>query len=189
MAPTARERILSAATRVARDEGIAAVTFERVAQVSGVSRGGIVYHFPSKEALLRGLHAFIAEAWEHQMERKLAKPREVATVLERVRAYLDVAISDDSEADIALLLDPSIHFGEVDCPWQEVIDRWTPTMDEAERDPHAADLFLVRLLADGFWVHTTLAHVPMRKKLQRELLQRVAQLLEQAAQTTPEPSL
>src|SRR5687768_15624169 len=48
----ARERILEAAERVVGDVGAARMTLEGVAQAAGVSKGGLLYHFPTKEALL-----------------------------------------------------------------------------------------------------------------------------------------
>jgi AcrR family transcriptional regulator len=51
----ARERILDAAQRVARDLGAARLTLEVVAQAAGVSKGGLLYHFPNKEALIAAL--------------------------------------------------------------------------------------------------------------------------------------
>src|SRR5687767_14471935 len=46
----ARERILEAAERVVGDVGAARMTLEGVAQAAGVSKGGLLYHFPTKEA-------------------------------------------------------------------------------------------------------------------------------------------
>jgi AcrR family transcriptional regulator len=51
----ARERILEAAERVATDVGPAHLTLELVAQAAAVSKGGLLYHFPSKESLLVAL--------------------------------------------------------------------------------------------------------------------------------------
>jgi len=51
----ARERILEAAERVVGDVGAARMTLEGVAQAAGVSKGGLLYHFPTKEALLGSL--------------------------------------------------------------------------------------------------------------------------------------
>jgi AcrR family transcriptional regulator len=50
-----RDRILAAARRIVEREGAGALTYEGLVQESGITRGGITYHFPTKEALLRGL--------------------------------------------------------------------------------------------------------------------------------------
>jgi AcrR family transcriptional regulator len=51
----ARERVLEAAERVVSDIGAARLTLDSVAQAAGVSKGGLLYHFPSKESLLSAL--------------------------------------------------------------------------------------------------------------------------------------
>lgn len=53
--PKARVRILDAAERVVKTHGAAKLTFEGLVQESGISRGGITYHFATKEDLLRAL--------------------------------------------------------------------------------------------------------------------------------------
>lgn len=51
----ARERILEAAERVVAEIGAAKLTLDVVAQSASVSKGGLLYHFPSKESLLSAL--------------------------------------------------------------------------------------------------------------------------------------
>ena len=53
--PSLRERILEAADEVARRRGVANLTLDLVAEQAGVSKGGLLYHFTTKEALLRGM--------------------------------------------------------------------------------------------------------------------------------------
>jgi AcrR family transcriptional regulator len=50
-----RDRILEAGYALAGQSGVAAVTLDAVANRAGVSKGGLLYHFPSKEALVSGM--------------------------------------------------------------------------------------------------------------------------------------
>lgn len=50
-----RERVLDAAERVVSRAGAAHLTLNAVVAEAQVSKGGMLYHFPSKEALLQGL--------------------------------------------------------------------------------------------------------------------------------------
>jgi AcrR family transcriptional regulator len=61
----ARDRILEAAERVVAEVGAARLTLEVVAQAASVSKGGLLYHFPSKELLLGAL----AQRYVDNMER------------------------------------------------------------------------------------------------------------------------
>jgi AcrR family transcriptional regulator len=49
------ERLLDAAERLVSEVGAGHLTLEAVARAAGVSKGGLLYHFPSKEALLQAM--------------------------------------------------------------------------------------------------------------------------------------
>ena len=51
----ARCRILSAAEAIVRRLGARHLTLDAAAQEAGVSKGGVLYHFPGKTALLEGM--------------------------------------------------------------------------------------------------------------------------------------
>lgn len=55
MAKDTRDRILRALRHLLASGGTDAVTLEAVAAAAGVSKGGLLYHFPSKAALYQGL--------------------------------------------------------------------------------------------------------------------------------------
>ena len=50
-----RDRLLDAALKVIGEAGACRMTLDAVAATAEVSKGGLLYHFPDKEALLRGL--------------------------------------------------------------------------------------------------------------------------------------
>ncbi len=59
--PAARSKILDAFVRILIEQGERAATLEAVASAAGVSKGGLLYHFASKEALVEGLIAYLDE--------------------------------------------------------------------------------------------------------------------------------
>jgi AcrR family transcriptional regulator len=50
-----RSLILDSAAQIVEQSGAAHLTIDAVAAVAGVSKGGVLYHFPSKQALLEGM--------------------------------------------------------------------------------------------------------------------------------------
>jgi AcrR family transcriptional regulator len=60
-ATDARTRILDAAEAIVRARGVPGLTLGAAAREAGVSKGGLLYHFGSKEALLSALLARLAE--------------------------------------------------------------------------------------------------------------------------------
>lgn len=53
--PSARDRVLDAYETLLIDHGPGAATLDGVAAAAGVSKGGLLYHFASKDALAAGL--------------------------------------------------------------------------------------------------------------------------------------
>jgi AcrR family transcriptional regulator len=64
--PDARTRVLDAAEAIVQSRGVAGLTLEAAARDAGVSKGGLLYHFASKEALLAAMLGRLAAAMEHQ---------------------------------------------------------------------------------------------------------------------------
>ncbi|MXQ13890.1 TetR/AcrR family transcriptional regulator [Microvirga makkahensis] len=52
---SSRERILNAAAELVSEIGSGRLTLDAVAERSGLSKGGLLYNFPTKEALLQGM--------------------------------------------------------------------------------------------------------------------------------------
>ncbi|MGE0416652.1 MAG: TetR/AcrR family transcriptional regulator [Acetobacteraceae bacterium] len=84
-APDARTRILDAAETLVRTHGVAGLTLDAAAQAAKVSKGGLLYHFASKEALLdallKRLAAFIAEDFEAGVAEQPEGPGRVARAM------------------------------------------------------------------------------------------------------------
>jgi AcrR family transcriptional regulator len=62
--PLTRDKILAAARRIVERDGAGALTFEELVRESGFTRGGITYHFPTKEDLLRDLLEADFRKWD-----------------------------------------------------------------------------------------------------------------------------
>lgn len=61
--PLARQKIMDASRQIVMERGAGSLTFDEIAEVSGVTRGGITYHFPTKRELLRALVDNDLEQW------------------------------------------------------------------------------------------------------------------------------
>lgn len=71
-----RDIILDAAQRIAAERGAGRITLDEVAKESGLSKGGLLYHFSGKEALIQAM-----------LERLIARTSEVREA--REEAYAD----------------------------------------------------------------------------------------------------
>ena len=88
-------RILDAAEALVRGRGVAGLTIEAAAQGAGVSKGGLLYHFGTKEALLiamlQRLGGILAEDVRAMIEGQTPGPGRVA------RALLEWAFGDQAD--------------------------------------------------------------------------------------------
>lgn len=68
--PSTRERILAAATEVARTDGAGNLSLDAIAARAGVSKGGLLYHFPTKAALLKAVVERFVSDFETDMKQR-----------------------------------------------------------------------------------------------------------------------
>jgi len=64
----ARDRILDAAEGLICTGGIAGFTLDAVAHAAGLSKGGLLYHFSSKDSLISGLQHRMASRFEQTLQ-------------------------------------------------------------------------------------------------------------------------
>ena len=83
-----RARILAAAARVSCESGPAALSLDAVAAEAGVSKGGLLYHFPSKHELLRSMVQDHADRIRARMDALAPGAREAGDGPRALRAYV-----------------------------------------------------------------------------------------------------
>jgi AcrR family transcriptional regulator len=86
----ARDRLLDAAERVVVEAGATHLTLDAVAKSAGVSKGGLLYHFPSKEALLEGMLARHFQDLDSEVTKRLASRERKTSGRERKASRADV---------------------------------------------------------------------------------------------------
>lgn len=67
-----REKIYKAAMQLAARDGLLTLTLDKVAEESGLSKGGVMHHFATKEALLSGVIMHFTDQVEREMTRLVA---------------------------------------------------------------------------------------------------------------------
>ena len=175
---SSKNKILDCAERLTIRDGVACLTLDAVAAEAGLSKGGILYNFPTKDALVKGMIAHFVETAQAAIKRAVEldpEPRgrftravltvnfpEPATELEqhnRVAAALLAAVVTNSA-----LLEP-------------VFDEYR-TLDTALAvdgiDPVRARVIL--LAADGLWLSEMLGLPGPEPTLRRQIIDRLYQM-------------
>ncbi|MET8378887.1 TetR/AcrR family transcriptional regulator [Streptomyces microflavus] len=178
MRTSKRTQILEAATRVVEREGVKSVTFDSVAAEAGLTKGGLLYHFASRDDLVQAIHQHLADEWEAQMVAAAGKPADLATPEERLTAYSRISSQSANRAELLLMLEGSTTPG-LAAPWDAVMERWAPSLTTADVDNQVAlDRFIARLAADGLWLYESLNTEPLAPELRRALAERIAGALD-----------
>ena len=122
------------------------VSLDSVARTIGLTKAGVVHHFPTKKSLMIGLINNVAERWRTMLEEASSEP----SPEKRMMTYLNYALSDEIDSsDFAFMADYKLK-DELYKRWAELIDAWFnfSEIDDAERKNA---LTTVRLIADGAW--------------------------------------
>jgi AcrR family transcriptional regulator len=178
MRTSKRTQILDAATRVVQREGVKSVTFDSVAAEAGLTKGGLLYHFASRDDLVQAIHQHLADRWEADLVAAAGKPAAEATREERLAAYTRVAVQSATRAELLLMLEGSTNPAHA-AVWNAVTERWTPPPASAADGPAALDRFIVRLAADGLWLYESLTAERLDPAMRRAVAERIADALDQ----------
>src|SRR5699024_12552861 len=69
-----KEEALQAALHSIELEGVQALTYEALAEATGMSKSGLLYHFPSRHEMLIAIHAWSAQRREDELVSIDGKP-------------------------------------------------------------------------------------------------------------------
>ncbi len=173
-----RDRILDALETLLLDKGMSQVTLENVAAAAGVSKGGLLYHFKSKDALLAGLVRRLGERSTEQLGQAVAQGKSVA------EWYLQTPNpQNDSDAlELALYRSmvaamrtvegpPTPDDDEVQRAVADVMTSWKDGLDAELADPVQAEL--IRLVGDGVFLRSLLNLPPLDPTLYKAVVTRL----------------
>ncbi|MGX1687710.1 TetR/AcrR family transcriptional regulator [Microbacterium sp. NPDC055442] len=150
--PLAREKVLDAFESLLIDDGERAATMDATARAAGVSKGGLLYHFASKDALEQGV-----------LERlRLLVAEDVAAILEApegpVAYFLRSSILESTPLDRAIVASARLAQGgnaAAGDALRDIREQWADAIRPYAPDSAALDL--VMLVSDGLYFNTVLA--------------------------------
>jgi len=175
-AEATRERILFGAEEVVLRDGVAHLTLEAAASEAGISKGGILYHFPTRSALVAAMVERLSSRFDEDLATKGAGSGRPGAF---TRAYLEAtfAPSGDVEGSRERRLGAAVIAGvaadtELLEPLRERFAAWQQALVSDGLPP--ANASLIRLAADGLWFAELLSLAPLdedlRSSVREELL-------------------
>ncbi|NIK11613.1 TetR/AcrR family transcriptional regulator [Alkalibacillus sp. S2W] len=142
--------ILNAASRIVDDKGIFNLTLESVAKEAGISKGGLLYHYPSKEALVQGMVDHLANNYRTKIAQNVEDdPLDKG---KWTRAFLNVTFNQgypNKEMHSGLLAAKAVK-PELLEPLHDAYEEWQTNIENDGLDP--IDATIIRLATDGIWL-------------------------------------
>ncbi|MEK4741194.1 MULTISPECIES: TetR/AcrR family transcriptional regulator [unclassified Bacillus (in: firmicutes)] len=164
-----RQKILAAASQIVQFKGVAKLTLEAVAKEAGVSKGGLLYHFSNKEALIEGMILKETKEYEVAINNKVTEDKEKKG--RWVRSFVEERLSNERRTEelcssliAALMLNPRLLE-----PLQQSFQQLQTKIENDEIDSVCATI--IRLAADGLWYSEYLGIGRLNPELREKVIQ------------------
>ncbi len=168
-----REAILDGANRTLMAKGAEGFTLEAVAQETPVSKGGLLYHFPSKNRLIEGMIARSIAQVDAALAEELEKSGDDYLVAYIRASFRTMVEPEQVSRAIFSAIAGDAHLLE---PLRAHFERMQKEITAAASSEEAGTL--IRLCMDGLWYAEVYNFAPpepgLRKRLQETLLKLVS---------------
>lgn len=136
---TTKNKIIVAANAVVAREGASNLTLDAVAAEAGISKGGLLYHFPNKRALLNGMLNSLVQQTKDDIDIKQSSPKHNGSFISAFIAAQSASRPAERAASLALLAaaaeDPSLL-----APVNAHLQDW---MTSAQQESEMAEILLL----------------------------------------------
>ncbi|MEF2979345.1 TetR/AcrR family transcriptional regulator [Subtercola sp. YIM 133946] len=183
-APTARDRVLDAFENILISQGERSATLDAVAAEAGVSKGGLLYHFGSKEALVDGLVERLSDLVAEDVVNIRTAPRGV------VDYFVRSSVNTESELDRAIIAATRLAQGSQPKA-QEALKSmqraWFDVLAEAVGDEAVARTIM--LISDGLYYNSALLPTALTETSNRatQNMDELVGIVQELVRTTKTP--
>jgi AcrR family transcriptional regulator len=166
-----RARILTAAEEVVLRHGVARLTLESTAAEAGLSKGGVLYHFPSRDALVGAMVQRLIDSFAADLAaRQAADPSPGQFTRAYVGATFEPGLGTDHERQDRLgvaVLAAAAAEPALLAPLQADFADMQRRLESDGIDPARATA--ARLAADGLWLAELFGLGPIEPVLRRQV--------------------
>jgi AcrR family transcriptional regulator len=174
--PSKRSALLNAAAALVAEHGYSALTLDAVGDAIGVSKGGVLYHFPTKEALVSALLEELTGGFG--ADQVAAHDDDPTAPGAWTRAYLTASATPSHATSVHVgavaLLAAVAYNPTLLAPIQQQYAAWIDRLDDDGLP--GVDAHVVRLAADGLWAAELFGLAPPGPELRGRIQERLGEL-------------
>lgn len=152
-----KQLILQATTDVINEQGIDNLTLDKVCEEADISKGGLLYHFPSKKDLIKNLNLYVLDTFKERIRIEERKTDSYSEAY--LRATIKSLESDEMQVFIALSSYQSK---------EELLSSWNTFYEEVqehlEKECRPELVHIIQLVSDGLWFRDTFSFAPIKKR-------------------------
>ncbi|MBM7599603.1 AcrR family transcriptional regulator [Virgibacillus halotolerans] len=166
-----RQHILKSATVFILENNFNKLTLDAVAKQAGISKGGLLYHFPNKEALLMGLTQYTFEEFTilteaHAKEDPVEKGKWSRAYIEAVKWDLENNAALNVGIMAASTLDPKLS--------ESMSHGYQHIQSKMEKDSIDSEtVAIIRLAIDGLYYAELFNIAPLDEKSREKVIQQL----------------
>ncbi len=176
MAINSRDRILDACESIVIRDGVSRLTLDAAAAEAGLSKGGVLYHFGTRDALVSAMVERLVAAFDSElMDESAADATTDAAASGRyVRSYVRATVRPSrTPEDVRRERAGAAVLAAMACepqllePLRRSFDRWQDRLTSDGVDPVRATV--ARLAADGMWLVELFGFAPLAEPLRGQV--------------------
>jgi AcrR family transcriptional regulator len=185
-----RNRLLQATSHIIQTHGVERLTLDAVAKEAQVSKGGLLYHFASKEALVVGVIQYLMDDFEAAIDHELAQDNTPNSPGKWLRAYVHATFNYKTlpvSLVTSLFSAVTTNAEELLKPVQIRFDDWQQKIEVSGLDPVRANL--VRLATDGLGTNEMFGLSVTDDLIRQKLLKMLLEIIQEAESGSHEASI
>jgi len=172
---TTRRNVLAAAAELVAEEGASKLTLDAVAERIGLSKGGILHHFATKDSLIAAMIEDVVTQFEADLGKHMQGESGPGSF---ARAFLSACLDREGALTRTLKVSAGILAAvainsQLLAPLRRRYDEWRSRLEDDGIDPAIAEL--VRSAADGLWLGNVFElaqpSIAMRKRVFAKLVE------------------
>jgi len=176
-----KEQIFQACRKILTEEGLSNLTLQAVADQAGLSKGGLLYHFPSKEDLVEALFEYHNGIFEERLQELFEQEADQSGAF--IRAYAKASaeqMADPENASLyASLFAAEEKYASAHKLMRQKYKVWQNKINQCDMDTDWA--MMLRFAADGLWfieMHQYAPPSPDQRERIVDIIVRLAQYKE-----------